>query len=324
MKLKELYSTSIIIIICAIIATIHAASAVPTISVEPSFQTVSNGENFTVDIYVDPEVNATAGVGYVLYFNNTLLNAISLVSDTFFSGFTTNTYGEGLNNSTGMIDYCESIQGSGGVTTNGTLTTITFQAIADHGTSELRFDEMWTELSDPDGYPITTNTGDGSVKITGDEPSTSFLISGYVFNDGGSDCNDLAVNITNMDTGEEWTAEKDASSNYYQLTLASCDDVIADDVLCFTVTSPDGGLNITEHTVTQGEVNAGGFEYNITLEYRPGDVNGDGRITPADAAIVLQMAVRGEYSKMADVSGDNSITSLDALMILQGVDENVI
>jgi len=51
----------------------------------------------------------------------------------------------------------------------------------------------------------------------------------------------------------------------------------------------------------------------------PGDVNGDGHLTTADAAIVLKMAVRGEYSEVADVSGDRAVTSLDALMILQAV-----
>ena len=40
-------------------------------------------------------------------------------------------------------------------------------------------------------------------------------------------------------------------------------------------------------------------------------------LTPADAVIALEMAVRGEYSAEADVNGDNKITSLDALMILQ-------
>ena len=48
-----------------------------------------------------------------------------------------------------------------------------------------------------------------------------------------------------------------------------------------------------------------------------GDLNRDGCITPADAAIALRMAVRGEYNPAADVSGDNCVTSLDALMILQ-------
>lgn len=48
-----------------------------------------------------------------------------------------------------------------------------------------------------------------------------------------------------------------------------------------------------------------------------GDVNEDGQLTTADAAIVLQMAVRGEYSEKADVNEDSQVTSLDALMILQ-------
>ena len=48
-----------------------------------------------------------------------------------------------------------------------------------------------------------------------------------------------------------------------------------------------------------------------------GDINGDGKVTPADAAIVLRMAVSGECSEEADVSGDHKVTSLDALMILQ-------
>ena len=48
-----------------------------------------------------------------------------------------------------------------------------------------------------------------------------------------------------------------------------------------------------------------------------GDLNSDGSLTPADAAIALRMAVRGEYADAADVSGDGCVTSLDALMILQ-------
>jgi S-layer protein (TIGR01567 family) len=48
-----------------------------------------------------------------------------------------------------------------------------------------------------------------------------------------------------------------------------------------------------------------------------GDLNSDGSITPADAAIALQLAVSGGWDADADVSGDNRVTSLDALMILQ-------
>ncbi len=39
-------------------------------------------------------------------------------------------------------------------------------------------------------------------------------------------------------------------------------------------------------------------------------------ITSADAAIVLEMAARGEWSSEADVDGDDVVTSLDALMVI--------
>jgi parallel beta-helix repeat protein len=48
-----------------------------------------------------------------------------------------------------------------------------------------------------------------------------------------------------------------------------------------------------------------------------GDLNGDGDITTADAAIALQLAATGAHDDAADVSGDGCVTSLDALMILQ-------
>jgi parallel beta-helix repeat protein len=48
-----------------------------------------------------------------------------------------------------------------------------------------------------------------------------------------------------------------------------------------------------------------------------GNLNRDCYINPADAAIALRMAVRGEYDPAADVSGDDRVTSLDILMILQ-------
>ncbi len=48
-----------------------------------------------------------------------------------------------------------------------------------------------------------------------------------------------------------------------------------------------------------------------------GDLNGDNRITPADAAIALRIAASGAHDDAADVSGDGHVTSLDALMIMQ-------
>ena len=64
------------------------------------------------------------------------------------------------------------------------------------------------------------------------------------------------------------------------------------------------------------------MQYDISVTVKPtpplrGDVNSDGAVTSADAAIVLNLTVRGEYRTAADVSDDGKVSSLDALMILQ-------
>ena len=156
---------TITVLVFVMLCSIVLAASAAQISVEPPFQTVSKGDNFTVAIDVDPEGNATAGVQYLLRFNNTLLNAISLTPGTFFSGFSVYPIGGGVNNTTGTVDYSESIIGGGGVTTNGTFTTITFQAIAEeNGVSELCFEKVI--LSDPKGYRIVpTNVSNGNVSV---------------------------------------------------------------------------------------------------------------------------------------------------------------
>jgi parallel beta-helix repeat protein len=76
-----------------------------------------------------------------------------------------------------------------------------------------------------------------------------------------------------------------------------------------TLTVTDDGGNIATET--------------ITVQCKPrGDLNGDNTLTPADAAIALQIAVGSRPCDpatlaAADVSGDGRVTSLDALMILQ-------
>ena len=146
---------------------------------------------------------------------------------------------------------------------------------------------------------------------------TPFMICGWGSYNNGTDCDNLTVGITNLENGKTWTAE--TSGNYSQIMLTNGTDLNATEVLRFSAT--DGVYSsVTNHTITADEVCDGGlFEFNITLGLIPGDVNDDGHLTTADAAIVLKMAVSGEYSEVADVSEDKAVTSLDALMILQKV-----
>ncbi|MEA3324277.1 MAG: cohesin domain-containing protein, partial [Euryarchaeota archaeon] len=96
---------------------------------------------------------------------------------------------------------------------------------------------------------------------------TPFVIGGWIFYENGTACDDPEVNITNLDTGVQWHANTTAGSNYYQIACTNGTDLNETEQLQFSAKSPDGSQSsITEHTVTQGEVDAGGFEHNITLE----------------------------------------------------------
>jgi hypothetical protein len=69
-----------------------------------------------------------------------------------------------------------------------------------------------------------------------------------------------------------------------------------------------------------GENSGSAYIYDIQTTKPPitGDLNGDGRLTPADAVIALKMAAGScEPIAAADVSSDGMVNSLDALMILQ-------
>ncbi|PXF60723.1 MAG: hypothetical protein C4B59_07790 [Candidatus Methanogaster sp.] len=85
--------------------------------------------------------------------------------------------------------------------------------------------------------------------------------------------------------------------------------------------TPGTSHEIATHTVdVSGNVNTSWVNHTATtaptIPVR-GDLNSDGILTPADAAIALVIAASGAHDPAADVSGDGSVTSLDALMILQ-------
>ena len=195
----------VFLMLCSIVLPASAAQ----ISVVPSSQTVSKGESFIVDIYVDPEGNVTVAVDYILHFNNTLLNATSLTRGTFFDGFTTDdTYGLGINNTAGTVDYGELVwpYTGTGPTDPGTVTTITFQAIAgEDGVSELSFKTV--TLSDPEGR-IPTNVSNGNVSVKAGIPGDVDGMPGVTTNDGRQ----IFMNLLypgQYSLADEWAADCD-------------------------------------------------------------------------------------------------------------------
>ena len=124
------------------------------ISVVPSNQTVSKGENFTVNISVDPEGSEVFGASYHLHFNNMVLNATDQTNGPFLSqdGADTNVAPNEISNTIGVIKYGEVRTGvTYGVTNHSILATITFKA-TESGTSSLKLSEV--KLSGPFAQPI--------------------------------------------------------------------------------------------------------------------------------------------------------------------------
>ena len=161
----------IVVITTAVIAIsiVVQVSIAATISVEPGYQEVLNGNSFTVDIYVEPDGSEVFSAQYELRFNNKVLKAISQEEGPFLSqdDVNTNVLVNKIDNTRGTIKYGETRVGDtdiiGGTTNLSVLATITFQAISDHGTSELCFGVA--KLSDPYINPLATQTNNGTVKI---------------------------------------------------------------------------------------------------------------------------------------------------------------
>jgi len=89
-----------------------------------------------------------------------------------------------------------------------------------------------------------------------------------------------------------------------------------------TKTDVDGEVEFGSFNMTQLVIQSEKFGFNpavvsVNITVQKGDLNHDGTLTPADAAIALAIAASGAHDDAADVSGDGHVTSLDALMMMQ-------
>ena len=164
------------------------------------------------------------------------------------------------------------------------------------------------------------------VALAAAQPTTPFLIDGWVNYTDGNPVNDPSVTVTNQYTSEVFTAETNASSDYYQI-LTSSDNVSAGNVLHFVVSK---GSNSTEfdHTVSATEVGAGGFERNATIGSEPepegtcGDCDESPGVTTNDGWLIyMNKTFPGdpEYAFnntwAADCDGSPGVTTNDGWLI---------
>ncbi len=159
------------IILCFLIPSTLAQAT--QISVEPSRLEVSQGENFTVNIMVNPAGSEVMSAQYDLHFDNTLLNVVDQSKGTFLShdGASTINILKNINNTGGWVEYGEMRTGvTNGVTTSGILASITFQAVAEQGVSELHLKDV--KVSDPNAKPVVSiEVNNGTCNIIEQTPT---------------------------------------------------------------------------------------------------------------------------------------------------------
>ncbi|MEA1895077.1 MAG: choice-of-anchor U domain-containing protein [Euryarchaeota archaeon] len=138
----------------------------------------------------------------------------------------------------------------------------------------------------------------------------SFTITGI---SSGESVNIPLAFPENVPAGTEYwkygPTSDDNTPHWYQVPVSDND---GDRIIVITLT--DGGIGDDDLTEDGVIVDDGGPSLTMS---KKGDLNHDGNVTPADAAIALRIAASGAHDDAADVSGDGRVTSLDALMILQ-------
>jgi len=313
------------LLICLFATSAHAAQ----ISVEPVYQEVFQGENVTINITVYPEGSGVYSASYTLRFNNMLLYATSQVKGPFLTqdGEGSTIYQKGINNTIGEIVYAEGRSGAiTGVNGSGVLTTITFQAIGEGGVSSLNLGDLDGELLYSISGSIPTMVNNGSVKVKINE-TPGFTISGFVEYENGDLVPVPDVGITNLNTSEVFVAETNASSNHYHVSI-NFTHINSSDVLRFNVSDDSGIVSVFNHTVTQDEMDAGGFVQNFTIpitfsQHICGDVNDDGSVNMADVTTlwydIADYPYPGAYTISdewaADVNCDGQINMVDVMVL---------
>ena len=169
---KRLRGICIITAAVALSALTAVALAYSNVSVFPPSQTVSQGETFTIAIFVEPDRDI-AGVQFSLKFNGSLISVKTVSEGELLKKSGLNTFfNEGkINNEDGIIsDVYGCILGKGNVSESGYFALINATALSP-GTSYIELKNV--KISDPEGNYVPVIVENGTVIIQSPTPTIS-------------------------------------------------------------------------------------------------------------------------------------------------------
>ena len=286
MNLKSLNAimTAVVLGSLVLVATlpgrVHAAGTAAVTVAAPA-QAVSPGQQFSVNINVDPN-NAIAGAQFTLSFNPSLASATSVSQGNLLNQGGANTYfmaGQ-INNAAGTISAVAGAIVTPGqtVSTPGTFATINFTASATQGTCPLNLSNVI--VGDINGLAVTVSTANGQV-VNGQPSSNQAPVLGPVGNksvNGGSlllftvsatdaDGDPLSYSASNLPAGAtfnasahifSWTPSSGQVGTYPSVHFQVTDGSLTDsEDITITVSAPGGNQAPTLAFIGSKSVTAG-------------------------------------------------------------------
>ena len=170
------------------------------VSVDPSSQTVSSEETFTINVYCVPG-QPIKSFEFKLSFDTSLLQVNSVTEGDIFAGYTTFFNPGTINNSAGsIVDIYGLITGTGNVTGNGTFVSISVTAKDVTGISSIGLYNTGV-TNETEYVPLDVNNGTVQVDASAPEfsdtsPSTSHTGDTLTFNVSVTDNVDIASELT--------------------------------------------------------------------------------------------------------------------------------
>ena len=178
--------------------------------VSPSMKNVTYGQDFTINVSIDPSGTAIAGAQLNLAFNKSILKINNLLEGNLFKqGGASTLFNSGIiDNSQGTVkNIYGAIIGSSNVSTQGTFIIINATAVALSGTSVIDVSNIM--VSDLDGAAVAFNTSNGTININA--PPVLSQIDDKIVDEGqalsftviASDANGdpLSYSASNLPTG---------------------------------------------------------------------------------------------------------------------------
>jgi len=141
----------LVLILLGLVISCNAVNA-STIFVSPETQNASVGDNIVVNVSCTP-TEAIKAFEFRIFFNQSVIQAVSVTEGNFFDGYET-FFNDGIiNNSDGtIINMYNLILGQGNVTRAGTFATINFSVISE-GECVIDFiNDGWTGVTNETRY----------------------------------------------------------------------------------------------------------------------------------------------------------------------------